>query len=77
MFSVALLELSDDQIDMIREAVRVWCAAHGHDIDSHRGRSAMETAISLAQWDRQEPITFALDLERNLAATEGLPLSQA
>lgn len=73
MSLVTLLALQDDQIEVVTEALRRWCDTQKLEIDSERGRVAMQAAISLALADRWEPECF----EARLASQMGPPQSEA
>lgn len=46
---MSLICLSDEEIEIVTSAVREWCRAHHHDIDSSEGRRALTIAVDLVQ----------------------------
>lgn len=66
MSFLSLLAVKDDRIDIVTDAVRNWCAAHGHDMSDGSGKMAMETAIALALGDPWDGRLFPERLRQEL-----------
>lgn len=66
MSFLSLLAVKDDRIDIVTDAVRNWCEAHGHEISDASGKMAMETAIALALGDPWDARLFPERLRQEL-----------
>jgi hypothetical protein len=45
----SLISLSDQEIELVTEAVRQWCSKHHCDVDSTEGHRALTAAIDIVQ----------------------------
>lgn len=66
MCFLSLLAVKDDRIDIVTDAVRNWCATHGHEMSDGSGKMAMETAIALALGDPWDGGLFPERLRQEL-----------
>jgi hypothetical protein len=43
----SLISMPDEQIDLVLDAVKSWCEAHGVSLESHDGRRAINLAVNI------------------------------
>jgi hypothetical protein len=71
----SLITLSDDEIELVTDAVNMWCRANQCLVDSSDGRRALTAAIDLVQY-RQAKSLLLDELTSRLHPQQGKGVSQ-
>ncbi|EJC85338.1 hypothetical protein Rleg4DRAFT_7673 [Rhizobium leguminosarum bv. trifolii WSM2297] len=73
---LALISLTDFEIELVTSAVREWCRLHHRDIDSSDGRRALTVAVDLVQSKHTEECLLP-ELTQRLAPPSATPPQNA
>ena len=68
MSLLTLVHLDDEQIEIVTDAVRSWCAQYNHDVNDQKGHAAMQVAVSIAMTTKTSRAEFLNLLSKQLDA---------
>jgi hypothetical protein len=65
-----LLSFDEKQLDMVTDAVFIWCREHRQSFNGKKGRAAMQAALAIAYSKKCSPAELRAVLDRHLERGE-------